>query len=275
VHVQAATFFDRYAVSTWLFGRRPLDEALRQIAGAGFRWVEIWADGFHLDPRLDVDIDALCRLLDELGLRVHSVHTPFSGLNLGHPEQGDRAQWRQLIGASIRQAGALGAVAAVVHPSGHREPLPEELHPASRQAVRDLVAELVEIAAESGTRVALENMIDYGFWRYGRSLAELSADFPDPRIGFCLDTGHAAINGLDPVEEIRAAGPRLISIHAANNDGRSDLHYPPTEGALDWARIEAALQEAGYQGKLVLETAARGDPAAMLERLGRLWQELP
>lgn len=273
--MRAEEFFDRYAVSTWLFGRQPLDEALRRIAGAGFRWVEIWADGFHLDPRQEVDLDGLRWLLDELGLRVHSVHTPFSGLNLGHPAQGDRELWRRLIGESIRQAGALGAVAAVVHPSGHREPLPDELHAASRQAVLDLVAELVEIAAQSGTQVALENMIDYGYWRYGRSLAELNAEFPDPRIGFCLDTGHAAINGVDPVDEIRAAGPRLISIHAANNDGRSDLHYPPTEGVLDWARIEAALREAGYSGKLVLETAGRGDPVAMLERLSRLWQELP
>ena len=98
-------FFDRYGVSTWLYANRPLDEALRDIAGVGFRWIEIWADGFHLDPRDNVDLGEVARQVEALGLRVHSVHTPFSGLNLAHPRLGDRRLWRELIGQSIRDAG--------------------------------------------------------------------------------------------------------------------------------------------------------------------------
>lgn len=267
-------FFDRYGVSTWLYANRPLEQALRGISGVGFRWVEVWADGFHLDPRLGVDLAEVARLVDSLGLRVHSVHTPFSGLNIAHPRLGDPALWRALIGQSIRDAGRLGADVAVVHPSGHREALAPEEQADSLRAVRELVADLVEIADASGVRVALENMLDYGFWKVGKSLAELAELFPDPRVGFCLDTGHAAVNGVDNAGEIRAAGARLISIHAANNDGASDLHNPPTEGVVSWPAVEAALREIRYPGRLMLEVAGRGDPEAVIARLAGLRAEL-
>ena len=267
-------FFDRYGVSTWLYANRPLEEALRGISSVGFRWIEIWADGSHLDPRLGVDLAEVARLVDSLGLRVHSVHTPFSGLNIGHPRLGDPALWRALIGQSIRDAGRLGAEVAVVHPSGHREPLAPEEQAASVDAVRGLVADLVEIADASGVRVALENMLDSGIWKVGKSLAELAGIFPDPRVGFCLDTGHAAVNGVDNAGEIRAAGARLVSIHAANNDGASDLHYPPTDGVVSWPAVEAALREIRYPGRLMLEVAGRGDPGGMIGRLAGLATEL-
>ncbi len=268
-------FYDRFAVSTWLYVNHPLEEALRRIAGAGFRSVELWADGSHVDPRLGVDLGDLERLLGELKLGVHAVHTPFSGLRIAHPTLGDPEEWRRVVGASIRQAGMLGAAVAVVHPSSHREPLEPEQRQASWESARRLVADLVEIAEQAGVRVVLENMVGQGRWRVGLSLAELVEAFPDPRVGFCLDTGHSALNGLDPADEVRAAGSRLGSVHAANNDGKSDLHLLPNRGVIDWARVEAAFAEVGYAEPLVLETAGRGDPDAVLAELSALWRELP
>ena len=118
-------------------------------------------------------------------------------------------------------------------------------------------------------------MIGRGHWRAGLTIAELAAECSDARVGFCVDTGHSALNGLAPEDDVRAAGARLRSVHAANNDGQSDLHWEPTRGVIDWARVETALQEVGYEGRLVLETAGRGDPDGVLARLGQLWQALP
>jgi len=217
----------------------------------------------------------LRRRLDELGLGIHALHTPFNGLHLAHPMRNDAALSRRLIAASIRQAAALGAGLVVVHPSSDPEEFGPELRPVSRQLAQDLVADMVEVAEECGTRVALENNVDRGYWRYGTSLAQLAEDFPDPRIGFCLDVGHAILNGAGPLEEARAAGDRLISIHVASNDGGDDAHYPPDQGLLDWPYTAARLDDLGYRGRFVLETAAHGDADAMLARLSRLWQELP
>lgn len=273
--MDSRAFFDRYAISSWLYSSLPLDEALRRIADAGFVWVELWGDRVHLDPRLKPDLAAVRRTVDGLGLRIHSVHTLFNGLNLGHPTLGDAAEWRQLVGESIRQAGELGAAVAVCHPSSYRDPLPPGSETESRRIAREVVADLVEIAEASSTRVALENMTNFGYWRYGTSLAELSADFPDPRVGFCLDAGHAALNHISLASEVAAAGDRLISIHAANNDGLRDLHQAPTDGVIDWPEFEATLVASGYRHHLVIEANGRDDPDAMLARCAGLWRELP
>jgi inosose dehydratase len=86
----------------------------------------------------------------------------------------------------------------------------------------------------------------------------------------CLDTGHIALGGADPLEIARDAGPRVRHVHLKDVDGslsarvragsvsyndavRAGLFRPLGNGA---ARIEDVLRElvgAGYAGWYVLE----------------------
>ena len=90
--------------------------------------------------------------------------------------------------------------------------------------------------------------------------------FPDPDIGFCLDTGHAVLSGLDLEAKIRAAGGRLLSTHIASNDGLSDRHWLPTLGLLDWEAARRCLLEGGYTGRYVLEVLGGDDPDGVLRQ---------
>lgn len=273
--MDAEAFFDRYAVSTFLYRKHPLEEGLRRIAAAGFRWVELWADRAHLDPRLgEIDLSAVRGLLEELGLKVYSLHTPFNGLHLGQPSSYDAGLAREMIGEAVRRAGLLGASLAVVHPSSDPEPLEPDLWPVSRKLAQDLVAELTLVAKRAGTRLALENNVYRGFFRYGVSMEELVADFPDSEVGFCLDVGHVQLNHRDVGSEARVAGKRLLSVHVANNDGERDNHFQPMRGTLNWPEAAAAIDGAGYRGRFVLETDADGDADAVLATLKDLWQVL-
>ena len=38
----------------------------------------------------------------------------------------------------------------------------------------------------------------------------------DPRMGVCIDVGHTTRTGKDRLEEITAAGPRLLDMHIKN-----------------------------------------------------------
>jgi Xylose isomerase-like TIM barrel len=65
----------------------------------------------------------------------------------------------------------------------------------------------------------------------------------DPRIGCCIDMGHAARAGTDVAEAIHAAGPRLYNLHAKDltnfQDKASELAVG--QGILPFREIFAAL----------------------------------
>ena len=267
------TYFERYGLSSWLYLHHSLEEALPRIARAGFRQVELWADQTHLDPRANPDLPAIEALLRRLGLEVHSVHLPFSGLDLGSPDESGLDGWLRLTGTALEYCAQLGGRVAVLHASGGKSALEGEALDRSRRLSAAFVRGAQALAGRLGIRLALENLLRE--WsQCGRSLAELAQTFPDDEIGFCLDTGHALVNGLDVAAEVRAAGSRLVAIHADDNDGREDRHLPPTRGVLDWQEVERCLATAGFDGCRMLEVYGGDDPDQVLQELATLWQRI-
>lgn len=267
-------FFERYSVSSWLFIGQPLEVALPKIASVGFRSLELWGDSAHLDPRVRPDIAGVERLLGELGLRAQSIHAPYSDLRLGYPDKDLLPMWRTALKATLEHAAALNAEAVVLHLLSHDEKLTVAREQEGVQRALELISWASERAARLGLRLLVENRLPHGDGVFGSSFAELVPLLTDERVGFCLDTGHAAVGGHDIEREVALAGPRLCSVHANNNDGRSDLHATLTEGVLKWDEVEAAFMRHGYTGPMVLEVAGGLDPDAVLSRLATLWQDI-
>ena len=86
----------------------------------------------------------------------------------------------------------------------------------------------------------------------------------------CLDTGHIALGGADPLEVAREAGPRVRHVHLKDVDGalaarvregsvsyndavRAGLFRPLGEGAARIQDVLGELRKAGYAGWYVLE----------------------
>jgi sugar phosphate isomerase/epimerase len=194
-------------------------------------------------------------LLEELDLQVHAIHAPYSGLRLGHPNAGLKKDWLETTAMSLEIGVQLGAKIAVVHLTSDPEGLTADVYEESKKISIEYIEELRQHASELGIRLALENLLlRHGVRRrFGTSLKEMSKAFPSEDIGFCLDIGHVAINGLNLRSEIEAAGKRLISMHVANNDGVKDRHWLPTHGMLDWEEVKSELARSGYVGRYVLE----------------------
>jgi sugar phosphate isomerase/epimerase len=49
-------------------------------------------------------------------------------------------------------------------------------------------------------------------------------------LGFTLDTGHAHVNGQDPISLMERERQRLTEVHLSDNGGSSDDHLIPGEG---------------------------------------------
>jgi len=97
-----------------------------------------------------------------------------------------------------------------------------------------------------------------------------------PSVGLTLDTGHAALGGVDPVAAIRAHAGRIAHVHCKDiraavfdrirAEDRSFLDgvlagmfTTPGDGGLDYAAVMRALADIGYAGWIVVE--AEQDPA--------------
>jgi sugar phosphate isomerase/epimerase len=77
----------------------------------------------------------------------------------------------------------------------------------------------------------------------------------DPRCGLCIDLGHTARTGVDVVESIAEAGPRLLDMHIKDlADPRAkDSQVPVGEGKLPIPQIFLQLIKMKYGGCVNLE----------------------
>ena len=82
-----------------------------------------------------------------------------------------------------------------------------------------------------------------------------AVDKMDHRVGLCIDVGHTARTGTDPVEAIRKAGPRLYDVHMKD---LADMKVKESQvavgdGKMPVRAIFEELNTIGYKGFVDLE----------------------
>jgi len=83
----------------------------------------------------------------------------------------------------------------------------------------------------------------------------------DPRMGCCIDVGHAARAGTDVVKAVREAGPRLFNIHMKDlaNFHDKESQVPVGDGIVPVRKIFEALIAIRYAGFVDLEYEVHAD----------------
>lgn len=109
-------------------------------------------------------------------------------------------------------------------------------------------------------------------------------------LGFCFDTGHASLVGLDFEEFISTLDFRLKVLHIHDNDGAGDLHQIPftfsktreNRASTDWDGFLRGLRTVGFDRVLSFETAPvltafpnemKQDVLAFIAEIGRYFAE--
>jgi sugar phosphate isomerase/epimerase len=95
---------------------------------------------------------------------------------------------------------------------------------------------------------------DEKFFPTPQSVLELVKNM-DPRMGLCIDIGHTARTGVDVVESIALAGPRLHEIHVKDlkDFKNKDSQVPCGDGIMPFPKIFTQLKKQGYTGVCSLE----------------------
>jgi sugar phosphate isomerase/epimerase len=229
------------SLSTHLFAFHDLDEAILPLFPRyGFSLAEIWAMPPHF-PSSDMPAaDAIARRMPSSAIRKKDRWYSLSSV--------DEAHRLVSVAATARAAGWLGrngGGTVVLHtsfPAG-------QWYPHRWGAFLSSMNELLD-AVPAGVRFAIENTpVDSG--QVGVIL-DLVDRYPANRVGVCLDLGHAHIEE-NALSAVRAAGPRLIHVHASDNRGEKDEHLVPGKGTIPWDGVTAALRETGFDGPFTVE----------------------
>jgi L-ribulose-5-phosphate 3-epimerase len=124
--------------------------------------------------------------------------------------------------------------------------------PADRLALLDGMAQLTPALRTAGVGVAFESDFPPA------DLAALIAGFPADSFGINFDIGNSASLGWDPGEELGLLAPRLVNVHVKDRK-RGGTTVPLGEGDADLARVFGLLNEVGYAGDFILQTARAAD----------------
>jgi sugar phosphate isomerase/epimerase len=98
-----------------------------------------------------------------------------------------------------------------------------------------LIRELVKLASSSNVSIALENT------RKTDALYYLLYNIDSPFLGLCYDSSHDFLYADQPTKILHDWGSRLIYTHFSDNDGKTDSHWLPGTGVIDWDLIQEAF----------------------------------
>ena len=244
------------SLSTHLFAFHDLDEAILPLFPRyGFSLAEIWAMPPHFPSGDMPAADAVARRMGKYGIRVASVHAPLypdvrtykkdRWYSLSSVDEAHRLESVAATGRVAAWLGRNGGGTVVLHtsfPAG-------QWYPHRWGAFLSSLNELLD-AVPPGVRFAVENTpVDSG--QVG-IIFDIVARYPADRVGICLDLGHAHIEE-NALSAVRAAGSRLIHVHASDNHGEKDEHLVPGKGGIPWDGVTAALRETGFAGPFTVE----------------------
>ena len=261
-----------------------LDETLARIEASGAAFAEL--------ALYELDLIVGGRVLPERRRRLEKIcaghrlkYTVHGALSVNFMDHAHLDLHKSVCRAAIEICDAIGAKVLVQHagvvPAGPIARL-EHLHAIERTAL----AEMGDIAARYGVRIALENLFVEGASRYTAKPARLARQIEDighENVIGTLDFSHAYLMtttyGLDFCEAVRTLAPSAGHLHVHDSFGRlgfdgdfyttseriafgqGDLHLPMGWGDIPWAEILPGLP-------------VRPGAVLMVELPRRFWSEI-
>ena len=225
--------------------------AFRDIAAAGYDGTEVF-DGnlaeYANNPQELLDV------LEETGLKLVSVYT---GANFIYDEILDDELYKIEQAASL--AKRFGAERLVIGGGAKRPdgPKSDDFKKVGRGL--DMVAD-----------IARSHGLESSYHPHLGTISETTDGFhqimDSCSIGFCPDTAHLALSGIDPVAAIERYGDRLKHVHFKDLSSKSGEFMPLGQGDIDFKAILDAIRRTNYDSWLMVELDAYdGDPKAAAE----------
>jgi inosose dehydratase len=243
----------------------PWQRYLDEVAEAGYDWTELGPFGY-----LPTDVATVRSELDRRGLKLTASFA------MAHLE--DPSAWpgleRQVRGGGELVA-ALGAPFLVLIDDTYSDlftgqpTLPSRLDNDAWKRLIDTTHRVADLARRLGLQLVYhphaETHVEY------EDQIEAFLEQTDPqRVSLCLDTGHHAYRGGDPVAFFRKHHARIPYLHLKSVDPQkqewvereripfaiavgNDMFCEPSVGVVDFIAFRDALREVDYHGSAIVE----------------------
>lgn len=211
-------------------------------------------------------IYALKNRIDSAGIKVWSIHLPFSRtLDISVTDEEARKRNVEIIAKMIKAAAVFNPAKLVLHSSS--EPISDDVRGQRIQNATHSIGILRKYAREIGAQLCIENLPRTCLGNTPEELLRIIDGYPE--VGICFDTNHY-LTGT-PVHFVQVAGHRIATLHISDYDGVNECHWLPGEGIIPWRELVEVLVGKGYRGVYMHEALKMkdGKPATPEELAAR------
>lgn len=234
------------------------ERVLRELRALGFAATELGPPGF-----LPTDPARLRALLETHGLRLVAA---FAAAVLHEParREAELQALRETARSLAASGGEVLVLAAATGQDGYERG--GELDAAAWRALLEATSEAERLASAHGLTLAVHP-------HYGTAIegaAQVARLLDSSPVRLCLDVGHLAVGGADPLEVARRANGRVAHVHLKDVEAglarrvrdralgyrdavRAGLYTPLGKGSARIAEIVRLLEDGGYEGWYVIE----------------------
>ena len=208
----------------------------------------------------------------DFGIKVNQMHMPYPiYVPMGSKELNDYL-WKEVALKSMMICAFFDCPYIVIHGCKLARYLGSEEE--EWKFTAQFIESIAPVAKELGITICIENLYD----SIGGHLVEgpccdvkkaveridrINEKYHAEVLGFCFDTGHANLVGIDFESFITRLGERLKVLHIHDNDGSADLHQIPftftknreNMSSTDWNGFIKGLRNIRFDKVLSFETA--------------------
>ena len=291
------------------------EEGFAQLKRAGFSCADFSLNGYLLNTslyrsELNAFFDRSIQELEQFfaphkqgakaaGIAINQMHMPYPIYVPNADKEINDYLWNQMAPKSMAICHYLDCKYIVIHGFKLAHFLgSEELE---WQETAKFLVSIAPLAKEMGITICIENL--YGsigghlvegpccnVRKAVQRIDEFNEKYGAEVLGFCFDTGHANLVGIDFENFITMLGDRLKVLHIHDNDGISDLHQIPftftmtreNTSSTDWNGFIRGLRNIKFDKVLSFETAPvltafpevmKQDVLGFIANIGRYFSE--
>ena len=250
----------------WMFeggleGQKPVVEAMQEAKAMGYEAIElcIAGQGVLTDKTGQAECETIREKADKIGIDLVGLASGESWTSIPSASDLDvRKYIIEFTQKSLQVGQWLGVDAYLFIPGAvdvfflpEAEVVPYDV---CYQRAKEVVGEILPVAAEVGVHLALENVWNK-FLLSPLETRDFIDSFDSPWVGSYFDVGNVLLTGY-PDQWIRLLGNRIKRVHIKDfklSIGTIDGFVDLAEGDVDFDAVKTALAEIGYDGYVTAE----------------------